>query len=176
MHAVRIELLQLQAARVGLPLEVIEIPYPCSNEDYERIMASFIEGVIKDGVECFVFGDLYLEDIRDYRISKLHGTGIEPLFPLWDIPTDQLALEMTSQGLKAIITCVDPKQLDKDFVGRLYDMNFVNTLPQGTDPCGENGEFHSFVFEGPMFDCPIEVSIGERVERDGFVFTDVLPA
>jgi len=174
MHAVRIELLKMQADSIGLPLEIIEIPYPCSNEDYERIMGGFVEKVKLKNIECFVFGDLFLEDIRDYRIDKLKNTGITPIFPLWDMPTDELAQEMIEQGLKAVITCIDPKQLDKKYVGQIFDHVFLKSLPDHVDPCGENGEFHSYVFEGPMFNKDIKIVVGERVERDGFVFADVV--
>lgn len=173
MHAVRIELLQMQAESVGLPLEIIEIPYPCSNEAYESIMQTFIDKVKLLGVECFVFGDLYLQDIRDYRVSKLHGTGIEAVFPLWKIPTQQLAHEMINGGLKAVVTCIDPKQLDAQYVGKIFNHDFIKSLPDRIDPCGENGEFHSFVFEGPMLKNSIKIKVGEIVERDGFVFSDV---
>ena len=175
MHAVRIELLKRQAQRIGLPLDIIEIPFPCSNQDYERIMANYIETVKKRDIDCFAFGDLFLQDIRDYRIDKLEGTGIEPIFPLWNQPTDRLALEMIEGGQRAIITCVDPKQLDPEFVGRPYDLDFLQALPNCVDPCGENGEFHSFVHDAPIYSSPIEVSVGEKVERDGFCFADVLP-
>jgi uncharacterized protein (TIGR00290 family) len=174
MHAVRTELLQVQAEHIGLPLQNIEIPYPCSNEQYEEIMAQFVDGVKVEGIEQFAFGDLYLEDVRSYREEKLTGTAIRPIFPIWGIPTDQLAREMVASGLKAVITCVDPKQLSGEFIGRQYDQAFLDDLPDGVDPCGENGEFHSFVFAGPMFKEPMQIALGEVVNRDGFIFIDVV--
>lgn len=175
MHAVRVELLRQQAERVGLPLQLIRIPYPCSNEEYEAIMGEFVDGAREQRVECFAFGDLFLEDVRQYRVDKLAGTGIEPVFPLWDLPTAELALEMVALGLRAKITCVDPKQLPPDFAGLDYDAAFLAKLPPGVDPCGENGEFHSFVYDGPMFAGPVSIEVGQTVTRDGFVFTDILP-
>ncbi len=176
MHAVRVELLKAQAAALNLPLTIIELPFPCSNEQYQQIMADATQKLVEQGIECMCFGDLYLEDIRDYRIKNLAGTGIEPVFPLWQKPTKALAQEMIAGGLKTVITCVDPKQLDASFAGRLFDESFLNDLPEGVDPCGENGEFHSFVYDGPMFHAPIAIKVGEVVERDGFVFADVTPA
>ncbi|VAW74617.1 COG2102: Predicted ATPases of PP-loop superfamily [hydrothermal vent metagenome] len=174
MHAVRIELLQMQAESIGLPLEIIEIPYPCSNADYEKIMGLFIDKVKVKNIECFVFGDLFLEDIRAYREDQLKDTGITPVFPLWNIPTQKLAKEMIEQGLKAVVTCIDPKQIGSQYVGKIFDLEFLESLPEQTDPCGENGEFHSYVYEGPMFNHNINIEIGEVVERDGFVFADVV--
>jgi uncharacterized protein (TIGR00290 family) len=173
MHAVRLELLQQQATHLGLPLQVIEIPYPCSNEQYAEIMTNFVEEARGEKIEQFAFGDLFLEDIRSYREEKLSGTGIAPIFPLWGLPTDQLAQEMVASGMKAVITCVDPKQLTEAFIGREYDQEFLADLPDGVDPCGENGEFHSFVYAGPIFHKPMEITTGEVVHRDGFVFIDV---
>ncbi len=175
MHAVRIELLQQQATSMGLPLDIIEIPYPCSNVEYEVIMQEFVIDIKSRGVECFAFGDLFLEDIRDYRIEKLKGADIEPVFPLWDQPTRRLSMDMIAGGLEAVITCVDPKQLDGDFVGRIYNEKLLDLLPASIDPCGENGEFHSFVFNAPMFANKIDITVGEKVERDGFVFADIMP-
>jgi uncharacterized protein (TIGR00290 family) len=173
MHAVRLELLQQQAEHLGLPLQVIEIPYPCSNEQYAEIMAHFVEGAKDEKIEQFAFGDLFLEDIRSYREEKLADTGIAPVFPIWGIPTDQLAKEMIAGGMRAVITCVDPKQLPEEFIGREYNQEFLGELPAGVDPCGENGEFHSFVFAGPMFHQPMQITLGEVVHRDGFIFIDV---
>ena len=173
MHAVRVELLQQQAESIGLPLEIIEIPYPCSNDAYEEIMTLFVEKAKKNNIEHFAFGDLFLEDVRNYREEKLKGTGITPIFPIWGIPTDKLSREMISSGLRAVITCIDPKQIPNDFVGKEYNESFLNDIPEGVDPCGENGEFHSFVFYGPMFKEQIEISFGDVVHRDGFVFMDI---
>ncbi len=173
MHAVRVELVQKQAESIGLPLEIIEIPYPCSNDIYEEIMALFVENAKKANIEHFAFGDLFLEDVRKYREEKLNGTGITPIFPIWGIPTDKLSKEMIGSGLKAVITCVDPKQIPKELIGREYNESFLNDMPEGVDPCGEKGEFHSFVFDGPMFKKHLEISVGNVVQRDGFVFVDV---
>lgn len=175
MHGVRVELLQQQAASVGLPLEIIDIPYPCSNDSYEQILGSFVERAVDDDVAHFAFGDLFLEDVRYYREERLRGSSITPIFPLWGLPTDRLSREMIEGGLKAIVTCIDPKQMPVEFVGREFDGNYLAALPEGVDPCGENGEFHSFVYGGPMFKAPLEVSVGDTVQRDGFVFADVLP-
>jgi uncharacterized protein (TIGR00290 family) len=176
MHAVRSELLRRQAETVGLPLHTIPLPWPCPNERYETLMGEFIDGARRDGIEGMAFGDLFLEDIRAYREEKLRGTGIEPIFPVWGIPTDALAHEMVSGGLRAVVTCVDPRQLSPEFAGRTYDAAFLADLPPTADPCGERGEFHTFCSDGPMFRRPVAVTVGETVERDGFVFTDLLPA
>lgn len=175
MHGVRIELLEKQAKSIGLPLEIIEIPYPCSNAEYEKIMSQFVNRAKINNIEHFAFGDLFLEDIRSYREENLKGSGIEPIFPIWGIPTNKLAREMIGSGLKTVITCIDPKQISKEFVGREFDENFLDSLPESIDPCGENGEFHSFVFDGPMFEEKIDILVGEVVHRDGFVFADILP-
>jgi len=175
MHAVRRTLLDAQAASIGLPLDTIPIPYPCPNEAYEAAMGAFVEEAKRRGVTHFAFGDLFLEDIRRYREEKLAGTGIGPLFPLWGLPTRALAQEMVVGGLRAYITCVDLKQAPREWAGRLFDAAFVDAVPGGIDPCGERGEFHTFVCDGPMFHHPVEVVAGEIVERDGFVFSDLLP-
>lgn len=176
MHAVRVELLQQQADSLGLPVQLIPIPYPCSNADYARIMEAFIERERERGVEAFAYGDLFLEDIRAYRETSLAGTGITPLFPIWGLDTGVLSRTMLESGLRAQITCVDPAQLAAEFCGREYDAAFLADLPAGVDPCGENGEFHSFAFDGPMFSRPIGIDIGTTTTRDNFVFTDLLPA
>jgi uncharacterized protein (TIGR00290 family) len=172
MHAVRQELLVTQAKALGLPLEIIPIPSPCSNEEYEQIMKAFVERCKEQAIECFAFGDLYLEDIRDYRIAMLANTGIEPYFPLWNIPTGTLATQMVESGLKAHITCIDPRVLAPSFVGRKYQ-DVLTSFPDGVDICGENGEFHTFVYDGPMFKHPVDVETGVVVERDGFIFSDL---
>ncbi len=174
MHAVRRSLVQAQAERVGLPLWPVELPWPCSNAQYEEIMRTVYRRAVAEGIVAVAFGDLFLEDIRAYRERQLEGTGLEPLFPLWRIPTDQLAREMIAAGVKAKITCVDPTKLDKSFAGRDFDLALIESLPGQIDPCGENGEFHTFVHDAPVFDRPIDVQTGEVVERDGFVFADVL--
>jgi uncharacterized protein (TIGR00290 family) len=175
MHAVRRTLLDAQAASIGLPLEAIPIPHPCSNQDYEAAMAAFVEQAKRRGISHFAFGDLFLEDIRRYREDKLRGTGVHPLFPLWGLPTDTLARDMVAGGLRAYVTCVDPKQAPRSWAGRIFDRAFVDAIPEGIDPCGERGEFHTFVYDGPMLRHPVPVAPGEIVERDGFVFADLLP-
>lgn len=175
MHAVRLDLLKLQAEAVGLPLETLNIPYPCSNLEYESVMKEFIDATRERGIHCVAFGDLFLQDIRSYREEKLKDTGITPLFPLWEIPTERLAREMISEGLRAYLTCVDPKKLPARFAGREFGPSLIDELPESVDPCGENGEFHTFAVDGPMFKKPVEVQIGEVVERDGFVFADLHP-
>ena len=176
MHAVRRQLLEAQAEAAGLPLVTVDLPYPCSNEEYEKRMAVAVARAQADGVELMAFGDLFLEDIRQYRESKLEGTGIAPVFPLWGIPTGELARTMVAGGVKAYVTCVDPKQLDRRFAGRAFDAELLDELPEGVDPCFERGEAHSFVWDAPSFAAPIAVQVGEVVERDGFVFADVVPA
>ena len=176
MHAVRRDLLEAQADRVGLPLHQVRLPWPCPNGVYEQKMAEAIAVAQAAGVEAVVFGDLFLEDVRAYRETSLRGTGIEPLFPLWQEPTGALAEQMVADGVRAVLTCVDPAQLPARFVGRQFDEQLLADLPEGVDPCGERGEFHTFVWDGPGFSSPIEVEVGEVVERDGFVFADVLPS
>jgi uncharacterized protein (TIGR00290 family) len=175
MHAVRESLLQAQAESAGLPLVTVPIPYPCPNAAYEEAMAAAIRRALAEGVTHMIFGDLFLEDIRRYREEKLAGTGITPVFPLWGDDTRQLANEMVAGGLRGLLTCVDPGKLDASFAGRLFDAELLADLPAEVDPCGENGEFHTFAFQGPMFRAPIEVERGVVVERDGFVFADALP-
>jgi uncharacterized protein (TIGR00290 family) len=173
MHAVRRELLELQAKAVGLPLWTIPLPWPCSNEEYEVRMRDLCARALAEHVDAMAFGDLFLTDIRAYREKQLAGTGIEPLFPVWQIPTADLARTMIASSLRAKITCVDPRVLPKEFADRDFDSQFLADLPPHIDPCGENGEFHSFVYDGPGFRRPISVSVGEIVERDGFVFADL---
>jgi uncharacterized protein (TIGR00290 family) len=176
MHSTRRELAELQARAAGLPLIAVPLPWPCSNADYERIMEGVCRDAVAQGVTAVAFGDLFLQDIRAYREKQLQGTGLQPVFPLWLIPTAQLAEEMISGGLRARLVCVDPKRLPPDFAGRDFDRQLLADLPAGVDPCGENGEFHTCVYGGPMFDREILVSSGDRVERDGFWFADLLPA
>jgi uncharacterized protein (TIGR00290 family) len=173
MHAVRHDLVEAQAQAVGLPLKSIPLPWPCSNADYERIMGEVMRAAAAEGIEAIAFGDLFLADIRAYRERQMEGTGIEPLFPLWKIPTDKLAREMIAGGLRARLTCVDPI-LPREFAGREFDLKLLEDLPDGVDPCGENGEFHSFCYAGPMFKTPIAVETGDVVERDGFIFADLV--
>jgi uncharacterized protein (TIGR00290 family) len=175
MHAVRRELLELQAESVGVPLWTVPLPWPCSNEEYEARMRELCARALRADVDAMAFGDLFLTDIRAYREKQLRGTALQLLFPVWQIPTAELARTMIASGLRAKITCVDPKVLPAEFAGRDFDSQFLADLPPGIDPCGENGEFHSFVYDGPGFREPINVSVGEVVERDGFVFVDLAP-
>lgn len=175
MHAVRSVLLQRQAKCTGLPLHIIPLPHPCSNTDYEAAMAAFVPQARADGVACFAFGDLFLEDVRHYREHTLQASGIEPLFPLWGSDTAQLSRQMLAAGLRAWITCIDPRQMPASFAGREYNESFIDDLPDSVDACGEYGEFHSFAFAGPMFQSSIDFRLAETVERDGFVFTDLIP-
>jgi uncharacterized protein (TIGR00290 family) len=175
MHAVRRVLLEAQASAAGVPLWPVALPWPCSNAKYEKIMAAACEEALQAGVEALAFGDLFLSEIRDYRVNQLKNTGLEPIFPLWGFPTLRLAREMIAAGLRAKLTCVDPMRLSAHFVGRDFDEALLSELPTGVDPCGENGEFHSFAYAGPMFRHPIEIRVGEIVERDGFVFADLEP-
>lgn len=175
MHAVRRQILEAQAAAAGLPLSVIEIPWPCPNEIYEAQLGAFVAEQREAGVAAMAFGDLFLEDIRAYREAKLAGSGIAPLFPLWGRDTGALAREMIAGGLEAHLTCVDPRKLPASFAGRAFDAQLLADLPEGVDPCGENGEFHTCVVAGPMFSAPLAVATGEVMERDGFVFADLLP-
>lgn len=176
MHAVRRTLLEAQADRLGLPLHVVEIPSPCPNELYEEKMSAAMAAAADSGVGAVVFGDLFLEDVRAYREQALAGTGIRALFPLWKRPTGPLAREMIERGTRAVLTCVDPTKLPPSFAGRAFDEQLLDDLPPDVDPCGERGEFHTFVWDGPVFARPIEVQTGGVVTRDGFVFCDVLPA
>lgn len=175
MHAVRRELLEAQADSLGLPLHVVELPWPCPNDIYEQRMSAAVAEAVESGVEHMVFGDLFLSDIRAYREEKLAGTGINPSFPLWGHPTERLAAEAIDAGVRAVLTCVDPAQAPTDLAGRWYDERLLSELPPTVDPCGENGEFHTFVVDGPGFAHALDVTVGEIVERDGFVFADVVP-
>ncbi len=175
MHGVREELLQAQLEAAGLPAITVRIPYPCPNEVYEREMAAAVADAKASGVSHIIFGDLFLEDIRAYREAKLKDTGITPVFPLWQQPTGPLAQKMIEGGVEAHLAVVDLKKLPADFAGRRFDAALIDALPAGADPCGENGEFHSFVSAGPMLAWSIPVKVGETVERDGFAFADLLP-
>ena len=174
MHGSRRALLEMQAEAAGLPLVPIPLPWPCSNEEYEKAMRGVIDWALSENVRTMAFGDLFLEEIRAYRERQLQGAGIEPLFPLWGLPTDALAREMIGAGLRARLVCVDPNRLPPDFAGREFDEHLLRDLPAGADPCGENGEFHSFVYAGPMFSREIPVKAGERVLRDGFWYADLI--
>ena len=176
MHGVRRQLLAAQAERLGLPLHVVEIPSPCSNELYAQQMESAMGQAREDGVRAVVFGDLYLEDVRAYRERQLATVQMEGVFPLWGRPTKALAEQMLEDGIVAHLTCLDPRKLPRALAGRRWDRDLLAALPDAVDPCGENGEFHTFVSSGPGFRSPIAVRVGEVVERDGFVFADVSPA
>jgi uncharacterized protein (TIGR00290 family) len=175
MHGVREELLDAQANALRLPCYKVSIPSPCPNEVYERAMGEVLGKTREQGVTHVVFGDLFLEDLRAYRESKLAAVGMKAVFPLWGRETASLARTMIEVGIRATVTCIDPKRLDRSFAGRPLDADFLRDLPAGVDPCGENGEFHTFAHGGPMFARRIPVQTGEVVERDGFVFADVLP-
>jgi uncharacterized protein (TIGR00290 family) len=174
MHAVRESLLRAQAESAGLPLVTVPIPYPCPNAAYEEAMAAALQKARDEGITHMIFGDLFLEDIRRYREEKLAGSGIDPVFPLWGLDTRRLAHDMVEGGLRAVLTCVDPRKLDSSFAGRRFDAELLSDLPPEIDPCGENGEFHTFAYEGPMFRASIAIERGIVLERDGFVFADAL--
>ncbi len=176
MHAVRRELVEAQAAAAGLPLWRVPLPFPCSNAEYEERMRAVMGRAHEEGVTYVAFGDLFLEDVREYRVRMMAQTGIEPLFPVWCSAADTpaLARKMLRDGLRAVVTCVDPGQLSDTFAGRVYDVAFLSDLPSQVDPCGERGEFHTFCFGGPMFDREIPVQVGETISRDGFCFTDLV--
>jgi uncharacterized protein (TIGR00290 family) len=175
MHGVRNALLDRQVAALGLPCLKVTLPSPCSNEIYEARMAAAIERIKAENVRHIVFGDLFLQDIRAYRETKLAAAGMAGIFPLWRRDTGALARDMIACGLLAHLVTVDPRKLDRGFAGRRFDHELLAALPPGVDPCGENGEFHTFVSAGPMFPAPIAVTLGQIVERDGFVFADVIP-
>ncbi len=176
IHGVREELLKAQTAAVELPLHVIEIPWPCSNREYAAIMRRFLRKAAAYGVEAMAFGDLFLSDVRQYRIDLLKGTSFKPIFPLWRQSTSKLSRQMIRAGLRAKIACLDPTKVPAIMAGREFDLRFLGELPPGVDPCGENGEFHTFVYDGPMFSRPLQVRLGEVVEREGFVFADLIDA
>ena len=174
MHGVRSEVLREQARAAGLPVVTVPLPYPCSNDVYEARMSAAVRQAVAEGFTHVAFGDLFLEDVRQYREARLAGTGLTPLFPLWGVPTEILAREMIAGGLDAVLTCVDPRVLPAEFAGRRYDARLLSDLPAGTDPCGERGEFHTCAIAGPMFSEQIEIRPGVIIERDGFVFADLL--
>jgi uncharacterized protein (TIGR00290 family) len=176
MHGTRRSVLEAQAAAAELPLWSIPLPWPCSNEIYEQCMADACRRAVAEKIDAIAFGDLFLRDIRSYRENQLKSTGIEPLFPLWDIPTTDLARDMIAAGLRAKLVCVDARKLDPSFAGREFDANFIRDLPADVDPCGENGEFHTCVYAGPIFRHPIALETGEIVDRDGFIYADFQPS
>ncbi|SPF43178.1 conserved hypothetical protein [Candidatus Sulfotelmatobacter kueseliae] len=175
MHGTRHTLLKAQADAAGLPLWEVPLPWPCSNDIYEQAMSAACTSAVQQGIAAIAFGDLFLEDVRRYREDRLRGTGLEPVFPLWGRNTGELISEMIDGGLRARIVCVDPLKLPADFVGRDLDYETLRRFPAAVDPCGENGEFHTFAYAGPMFREPIPIEAGECVTRDGFLFADVLP-
>jgi len=174
MHAVRRRLVQAQAKAVGIPLWAVDLPWPCTNDDYECVMKKTCQAAVDEGIECVAFGDLFLADIRAYREKQLKGSGLEPIFPVWGIPTRELARSMIKSGVRAKLTCIDPKLLAPEFVGREFDEQLLSEFPPEIDPCGENGEFHTFVYAGPMLQHDFSVEVGEIVTRDGFVFADLI--
>lgn len=178
MHGVRRALVEAQAAAAGLPLDIVPLPWPCSNDVYEAKMGGAFARARESGVTHVAFGDLFLEDVRDYRIRQLAGTGLEPLFPLWGTAHDTpaLARTMMATGLRAVVTCVDPRQCPEAIAGRLWDETLLADLPATVDPCGERGEFHTFCTDAPAFSHPVNVVAGEVVMRDGFCFADVAAA
>jgi uncharacterized protein (TIGR00290 family) len=173
MHAVRRTMLEAQARAANLPLRTIPLPWPCTNDQYEARMRTAVAEAVDQGLTHVAFGDLFLEDVRRYREDRLAGTGLTPIFPLWGIPTAELAEQMIDGGLRAILTCVNPKHLDRSFAGRQFDRDLLRDLPADVDPCGERGEFHSFAYAGPMYATPVAAAAGDIVDRDGFVFADV---
>lgn len=173
MHAVRRRLVEAQAEAAGVPLRTVPLPWPCTNDEYESRMRAAVSQAVSEGFTHVAFGDLFLEDVRKYREDRLAGTGLTPLFPIWGIPTDQLATQMVESGLRSVLTCINPKHLDRSFAGRQFDRSLLADLPAGVDRCGERGEFHSFAWDGPMFNHPVTISVGEVVDRDGFVFADL---
>jgi uncharacterized protein (TIGR00290 family) len=172
MHGTRRSVLEAQAAAAQLPLWIVPLPWPCSNEVYEQKMAEVCSRAVNDRVDAIAFGDLFLADIRAYRETQLKPTGLEPLFPLWELPTAALARDMISGGLRAKLACVDSKQLAESFAGREFDADLLRDLPPEVDPCGERGEFHTCVYDGPMFTAPLSLDRGEVVVRDGFSYAD----
>ncbi len=175
MHSTRADLLRRQAEAAGLPLDTINLPDPCTNEQCDAIMGEFVGGLAAKRIEAIAFGDLFLEDVRQYREKQMKGTGLELLFPLWKIPTDQLAGQMLDAGMEAYISSVDLKKLPASFAGRLWSRDLLKELPTDVDPCGENGEFHTVVVAGPMFKGRIRVDVGDVLQRDGFAFADIIP-
>ncbi len=175
MHGVRKELLQMQLEALDLPAEMVMLPMPCDDETYRQRIGLTVETLRKRGVKQVIFGDLFLEDIRQYREEQMQGSGLDPVFPLWQRDTGQLCRDMVDSGLQAIVTCVDQRVLSAEFLGRRYDHQFLDELSPDIDPCGENGEFHTLVTAGPMFSRPIAVQLGEKIFRGDFAFVDVCP-
>jgi len=176
LHAVRVALLRQQADAAGLPIQIVPLPDKCTDAEYQAVMQECVEENRERGIPYMAFGDVFLKDVRDYREKQLSGTGVMPVFPLWETPTARLAREMLSAGLKSWITCVDPKKVPPRFVGREFSREFLEAIPESVDACGEHGEFHTFASDGPMFARPVQVIPGEVVERDGFLFADLVLA
>lgn len=174
MHAVRREILEAQARAARLPLSIVRLPWPCSNDQYERRMGAAVAELVGAEFTHVAFGDLFLEDVRAYRETRLANTGLTPIFPLWGMPTAALARDMIGGGLRASLTCIDPRKLEREFVGRAFDADLLAALPPSVDPCGEKGEFHTCVWDGPMFQAQLDLGVGAIVDRDGFVFADLL--
>ncbi|HVU46404.1 MAG TPA: hypothetical protein VHD85_09780 [Terracidiphilus sp.] len=172
MHGTRRAVLEAQAAAAGLPLWVVPLPWPCTNEIYEQRMAEACQRAIDEQIDAVAFGDLFLTDVRAYRERQLAPTGLEPIFPVWAIPTDELARKMIASGLRARLSCVDTQQIPATFAGREFDADLLRDLPAGADPCGERGEFHTCVYAGPMFSMPLAIETGEIVARSQFVYAD----
>jgi diphthamide synthase (EF-2-diphthine--ammonia ligase) len=174
MHAVRRELVEQQAAATGLPLRAVALPWPCSNEQYELLMAQACAKAVMEGITGIAFGDLFLDDVRAYREKQMKGTGLDPIFPVWGMPTSSLAQEMIASGVRAKLTCIDSGKLDRRFAGCEFDAELFSILPAEVDHCGERGEFHSFIYAGPMLNGEVPVSVGKTVVRDQFVFADLI--
>jgi uncharacterized protein (TIGR00290 family) len=174
MHGVRRKLVEAQATAVGVPLWEVDLPSPCSNADYESIMRETCKAAVMAGIECIAFGDLFLTDIRAYREKQLEGSGLQPIFPVWGLPTRELARSMIASGVKAKLACIDCQRLNPGFAGREFNEQLLSDFPAETDPCGENGEFHTFVYAGPMFRNDLTLEVGEVVRREQFAFADLL--
>ena len=175
MHGVRRTLLESQAESLGVSLWQIPLPWPCTNDDYEARMAEACRRAVAEGFDTIAFGDLFLRDIRAYRERQLTGSGLTPIFPLWEIPTAELAQQMIDAGLRARLSCVDTNSIDGGFAGREFDSRLLQDLPAAADPCGENGEFHTFVYDGPGFRAPLAIEAGEIRPVDQFVYADLVP-
>ena len=174
MHGVPRAVLEAQAQATQLPLHVVPLPWPCSNEEYEHRLGAAVTGLVAEGFTHVAFGDLFLEDVRRYREERLAGSGLAPLFPLWRVAdTAQLARTMITGGLRATLSTVDPRVLDASYVGRAFDLDLLEALPTTVDACGENGEFHSCAWDGPMFAHPVPIAVHATVTRDGFAFADI---
>ena len=174
IHGTRISVLEAQASAVGVPLQLIELPYPCSNTEYEAALQPVLEEAVDTDLDSMAFGDLFLEDVREYRERLLSGTGVNPLFPLWGLDTTGLSRHVVESGVEAYVVCLDPKHLGPEHAGARFDHAFLGELPESVDPCGERGEFHTCATSGPMFQRGLDVHLGEVVEREGFVYADLL--